>query len=78
MAKEPPKIRPINISFKDTEKDKKLEQYIRNKAGYSAWVKDSLYKAMEKEINESAPSQPVARNMQRNFSNVPKVNDDIL
>jgi hypothetical protein len=45
-------LKPILISWRNNEKERKLAKYIRNKPCYTAWAKEAMFEKMEKEENE--------------------------
>jgi len=47
----------ISLSFKKTEREQKLKQYVKGKTGYSAWVKEAMFEKMEKEESQKNQTQ---------------------
>ena len=48
------KIKPITVSFKNNDEDKKLFEWISSKSNFSGFIKDILKEKMEEEINPGA------------------------
>lgn len=44
------KIKPIALSFKNNEEDKKLYDWISSKSNFSGFIKDILREKMEEEV----------------------------
>ena len=43
------KIKPITVSFKNNEEDRKLYEWISSKSNFSGFIKDILREKMEEE-----------------------------
>ena len=44
------KIKPIALSFKNNEEDKKLYEWISSKSNFSGFIKDILREKMQEEV----------------------------
>jgi hypothetical protein len=46
------KLKPLLITWRNNERDKKIAKYIRNKSCFAAWTKDAMFEKMEREEKE--------------------------
>lgn len=56
------KIKPILISFRKNEREKKLSEYTRNKPCYIGWIKEAMFEKMDREAKMNNSQQRPIRN----------------